>query len=606
MKKLLPILLCVLSKFGFTQNQLGAIGSWREHYNNYSIFQVIKGDKYYAASTHQIICIDSSNHINYIGKSNGLHEIGIEQIAWDSIDNQLIIAYQNGSIDIKQGDQIFLINDIKRTSLYNNKHIEFIKVKSPLAFIGTGFGIVVLDINQHEIKETWLWQDQMQFNSTYPYFKSIIQNSTPFKVDINNGIALYPDSNNWIPIDGPNNTLKGKMSINEKYLIAPHANNTGGLSIYSTKGWENKKFSNSSSFEYSTIASGQDISWLSDQQYLYQFNLGNNVLSKTNTTNSTGTIVDLTTSLKGELAILNDQKGLQLFENNNWTTIDKPADFNFSNNAKMIFSNQGQVWIKANNNQGLYIYQSDKYYTNAAWVQKNTNANNGNLPSANVTSIVEDLTGAIWVGTDNGIGIFQCGDISKEACNAYLPIVNNNGFNAYLFQKETIRCMSVDGANRKWIGTNNGTWLVSPDGLDIIAHFTTENSPLPSDTVEQILIDPTSGEVFFNTSEELVSYRGTATAGSIHQEEALIFPNPVPPNFSGSISIKQLTENAMLKIVDLNGKLVFQTRALGGQAIWDGKTYEGEKVATGIYLIFIRDNTGTEKGVGKILITKGY
>jgi hypothetical protein len=210
------------------------------------------------------------------------------------------------------------------------------------------------------------------------------------------------------------------------------------------------------------------------------------------------------------------------------------------------------------------------------------------------------------VGTDNGIGIFNCGDISKEACNAYLPIVKTNGFNAYLFQKETIRCMAVDAANQKWIGTNNGAWLVSQDGLSIIEHFTKDNSPLPSDTIDQMIIEPNNGEVFFKTNQEWVSYRSTATKAANHQESIFIFPNPVPPDFSGLISFKKLVDHAPIKITDINGKLIYQTRALGGQAVWNGKTYEGSPVATGIYLVFVRDDEGNEKAVGKIMITKGY
>jgi hypothetical protein len=166
--------------------------------------------------------------------------------------------------------------------------------------------------------------------------------------------------------------------------------------------------------------------------------------------------------------------------------------------------------------------------------------------------------------------------------------------------------MAVDAANQKWIGTNNGVWLVSQDGLSIIEHFTKDNSPLPSDTLNQIIIEPNNGEVFFQTNEEWVSYRSTAAKAALNQQSIFIFPNPVPPDFNGPISFRNLVENAQLKITDISGKLVFQTRALGGQAIWNGRKYDGSQVATGIYLVFVRDDTGNEKGVGKIMITKGY
>jgi hypothetical protein len=245
-------------------------------------------------------------------------------------------------------------------------------------------------------------------------------------------------------------------------------------------------------------------------------------------------------------------------------------------------------------------------YPNETWKQFTTQASSGNLPSTNVKSLCKDLSGSIWVGTDNGIGIYNCGDIATEPCNAYLPIVNNNGFNGYLFQKETVNCISVDGANRKWVGTHNGAWLLSADGTEIIEHFTKLNSPLPNDTVVQILIQPNTGEVFINTVNQMVSYRGTATQGKATQSTIQIFPNPISTHFNGQIAMRGLIENALVKITDLNGKLLYQTTALGGQALWNGRTYDGQKVATGIYLVFVRDISGNEKSVGKIVIADGY
>jgi hypothetical protein len=168
-----------------------------------------------------------------------------------------------------------------------------------------------------------------------------------------------------------------------------------------------------------------------------------------------------------------------------------------------------------------------------------------------------------------------------------------------------VNCIAVDGANRKWVGTQNGAWLLSADGSSIIEHFTKNNSPLPNDTILQILIEPQYGNVFFNTASEMVSYRGFATQGTTNQTEIKIFPNPVAPNYNGPIAFRGLVENAVVKITDLSGSLVFETRALGGQAIWNGKSLTGNKVATGIYLVFVRDELGNEKAVGKIVISKG-
>ena len=168
-----------------------------------------------------------------------------------------------------------------------------------------------------------------------------------------------------------------------------------------------------------------------------------------------------------------------------------------------------------------------------------------------------------------------------------------------------MNCITIDGANRKWIGTNNGSWLLSADGAEIIKRYTVENAPLPNDTINQIIIVPTTGEVFFLTSNQIASYRSTATEGSSTQSQIEVYPNPVAPSYTGPIAIRGLVQNALVKITTLNGQLIYQTRALGGQAIWDGKTQQGNKAASGVYLVFVRDDIGNEKGVGKILITSG-
>lgn len=153
------------------------------------------------------------------------------------------------------------------------------------------------------------------------------------------------------------------------------------------------------------------------------------------------------------------------------------------------------------------------------------------------------------------------------------------------------------------MGTRNGVWLISANGEKIIYRFTEENSPLLSNDVRKLAIDPVSGEVFMATYNGICSFRSTATEGTNTTQQVLVFPNPVPPGFSGTIAIRGLVNNALVKITEMNGRLVYQTRSLGGQAIWDGKNYLGTKVSSGVYLVIIRDDDGQEKVATKIVIT---
>jgi hypothetical protein len=189
-------------------------------------------------------------------------------------------------------------------------------------------------------------------------------------------------------------------------------------------------------------------------------------------------------------------------------------------------------------------------------------------------------------------------------CEVFQPIVQQDNFAGRLFENEDVKAIAVDGGNRKWVGTRNGVWLLSPDGDKVLLRFTAENSPLLSNEISRIAINPQTGEVFFSTFNGICSYRGTATEVSEKNESLLVFPNPVPSSYNGQIGIKGVPANATVKITELNGRLVFQTRAAGGQAVWNGKDYTGRRPSTGVYLILVTDDTGIEKKAGKIVFVK--
>ena len=163
--------------------------------------------------------------------------------------------------------------------------------------------------------------------------------------------------------------------------------------------------------------------------------------------------------------------------------------------------------------------------------------------------------------------------------------------------------MAVDGANRKWIGTEGGgLYLFSEDGTKQIYHFTTENSPLLSDNILALAIGPETGEVFIGTDQGLVSFRGTATEGTEDFSCVYAYPNPVKEDYDGLIGIKCLMTNAQVRITDIEGNLIFSTKAEGGEAVWDGKNFDGRKAKTGVYLVYASNDKGTQKIVTKILI----
>jgi hypothetical protein len=182
-------------------------------------------------------------------------------------------------------------------------------------------------------------------------------------------------------------------------------------------------------------------------------------------------------------------------------------------------------------------------------------------------------------------------------------LIEQGGYVENLLENEIVNCITVDGANRKWIGTaNSGVYLISSDGTRELMHFNTDNSPLLSNTIKSIAINGESGEVFFGTNRGIISYKNTATDPDSEFEEVIAYPNPVRSNYSGVIAIKGLVKNCDVRITDIAGNLIYATKSLGGQAIWDGNNFDGRKASTGVYLVYCSNPDGSQRFVTKILI----
>ena len=223
------------------------------------------------------------------------------------------------------------------------------------------------------------------------------------------------------------------------------------------------------------------------------------------------------------------------------------------------------------------------------------NTANSKLETNDVQSIVADLDGDVWVGTAKGVIIFECGGsaFDDEICEGSRRVVQgSNGFGGYLFETEFVQALAVDGANRKWVGTTNGVYLVSPNGEDLILRFTAENSPLLDNNVTAIEVNQQTGEVFFATDKGIVSYQGDAIEGNVvNRKNIEVFPNPIRPEYQGKVTIKGLARDATVKITDIQGRLVYETKANGGEAVWDNKDYNGRRVNSGVYLVFSTANS---------------
>lgn len=302
----------------------------------------------------------------------------------------------------------------------------------------------------------------------------------------------------------------------------------------------------------------------------------------------------------------NSQTSLASYDRDgNWEA-HSIGTFNGSEIKNIRVLENGDFWIQGRND-GIYSVRMRDGTTSTQHLS--TGEGNGDLSSSFVHDFEEDLDGEVWIGTGEGVMVQYAPDnmyISGRNYDARSIIVLEDGVYQRLLGSEGILAVEIDGANRKWFGTETGgVFLISEDGQDEIHHFTKENSPLPSNRVSDVKVDPNDGTVYIATDLGVVTFNGDATAGSETMEEVTVYPNPVRPGYTGPIAIRGLVEDAQVKITDVAGNIVFETRANGGQAVWYGEDLSGNRVATGVYLAYITDDLGENTHVTKILLVNG-
>lgn len=256
---------------------------------------------------------------------------------------------------------------------------------------------------------------------------------------------------------------------------------------------------------------------------------------------------------------------------------------------------------------GIAVFKNDNF--------SNPNASNtkfmtltegqGKLPDAYVYGIAEDKDGKIWIGTTKGIAVFYNPEniFSGSNYDAQQILITQDGHVQILLETEKVTAIVVDGANRKWVGTEaGGVFCFSPDGQKEIYHFTAENSPLYSNTVIDIAYDETTGDVFIGTDQGIQSYRTEIIKGEDEYKDVHAYPNPVRPGYTGNVYVKGLINESVVKITDINGNLVWETKSQGGQIVWGLKNIKGQKVAPGVYLASCALSDGSTSALTKILV----
>lgn len=302
------------------------------------------------------------------------------------------------------------------------------------------------------------------------------------------------------------------------------------------------------------------------------------------------------------------QKPLVSLDNQgNWKAYDLPG---FSTElADVKVDQNGFKWIVPRRELGVMVFDEGDPSNPSDDRSIILTTGNSNLQSNKIYSVEVDLDGDVWVGTSQGPVVFECGSsIFSGNCKGSRRKVDQDGIIGFLLETEEVLCIAVDGGDRKWFGTRNGVYVQNPVGDVQVLHFNTGNSPLLGNTIYDIEVNDSTGEVWIGSENGIQVYRSDATgAKDFFTDKISSFPNPVPPGYDGQIAIRGLARDARVKITDLSGRLVFETFASGGQAMWNGRDYQGRAVASGTYLVFANTTTDfdTSEGLaGKIVVVR--
>lgn len=666
MSKKILILLSFLLLQVTSYRAIAAIGDWKA-YMAYSEVQEIEqaGNLIFVQASNNLYVYNQNDQsIQTFSKMDYLSDCGIQHIAYNKAAKRLLIFYSNANMDLMNisNYEVQNLSDYYSASTTGDKTVNDIYMYGKYAYMSNGFGIIKVNVADGEISDTYNlgfnvnWCE-IKDNHIYAYSKTNGQ----YRALLASNLL---DKNNWSKVGGyvakkqeDKSTLKqivgtlqpGGPKHNYFYCMRfinnllytcgglwghlVDAGRPGTIQVLDKDNWTiyDDSIAAKTGIKYVDVNS-VDVDPLDPNHVfagaksgLYEFKNGkfikhyNSENSLITSFNNTSKNYQLITSIKydadGNLWMLNSQSPsnqslIEYTKDGKWVSHHKPELYNLGSLECLMQDSRGLLWF-VNNHHGLpsvYCYQAstDKLNIYSSFV----NEDGTTLTPTYIRYVTEDKNHDIWIGTNIGpILLYKKEITSDNPIFTQVKVPRNDGTNYadYLLSGVDISCIAIDGGNRKWFGTNgNGIYVISNDCLTQTHHFTTSNSNLLSNNIESIAINEQSGEIFIGTDKGLCSYMSDANSpnSEMTKDNVWAYPNPVKPNYSGLITITGLSFDADVKIVTANGILVNQGRSNGGIYTWDGKDLNGEKVASGVYMVETATSDGSKGTVCKIAIIK--
>ena len=543
-----------------------------------------------------------------------LNDYNLWQTRFPNIIAEQLCTFNN-KIYFAFDSAVYFYNNGNIQPLNSNKNAiaRIFKNSNGLHIVKPG-GIENIDDNGQSIEPINLVVHATQFTDGVYWFCTGVGPGV-IKKDPNGEIAYMPN--------GPDNQSVFKMSKGGETLVCTggglsstfgNAYNTSGYYLFRDFQWNSNphipQIQNLYDFTFTAYSKWNQHYFISTHTggILEIFN--GIVVEHINHTNSTLKRIGDTSFIQiGGIAIdengrlwvinYNAEKPLHMRDNSgNWNSFDLP----YSNITSLTIDQNNNKWMTVASGGVLVFHEGESITSKGDDRQRFLTQNNG-LNSNEVLSIAVDKNNYVWLGNLQGLNVFAGGDIfTQSKVDRY--IIDQDGSVGYLMGEEIIQDILVDGGNRKWFATQNGLFCIDEYGQKVIRHFTPENSPLLSNFVKCLGQITSTGEIFIGTNKGIISYRNDAGEADNSFGKIVVYPNPVPPKYDGLITIEGLAFNAEIRITDLQGKVVFQGKANGSKATWDGLRLNGTRPNSGVYFVFAINQDGSETAMGKFIFIK--
>lgn len=642
-----------------------ADGLWKAYpaYHDVTEVEQASGNVIYVLASKGLYSYNRNDHsLQTYDKTTVLSDCDIAHIGWNTAARRLVVVYSNGNIDLlEQNANVTNISDYYSKSMTEDKTVNDISMWRGYAYLSTGFGIVKLNVADAEISDTY----NLGFNVAYTYLQGdSIYAASPTRglyaaaqadnlldnASWKHSGAYKPRAKTIAPDllalvgtlapGGPKYNTFGFMKFQGGSLYTGSGGYTaiddllrkGCVQVLTGDTWQiyQDDFA-TRQHRYEDVmpvapdptrnghvfaGSRGGIYEFQDGRLVNEWNYDNSPLQAAIKDNKNYVIVEaMTYDRDGNLWLVNSNnlsQSIFSFDGAQWAahhhTELMQGGITHRHMQAMMEDSRGLLWFVNNDFRfpALFAYQPS---TNALNTYSSfTNEDGTTVSIIYARCVAEDQNHNIWLGTNVGPLMLKQDQITASSPVFTQPKVpRNDGTDLadYLLSGVDISSIYVDRANRKWFGTNgSGVYLIASDNVSQIKHFTSDNSPLLSDNIESVAMNPATGEIFFGTDRGLCSYQSDATTAGddMNKDNVWAYPNPVMPGYTGPVTITGLQDGCDVKIVTSNGVLVNQGKASGNTYKWYCLDRKSKRVASGIYFVQVATAEGEKGTVCKVAV----